>query len=130
MPIDRRLHVQASLSHVFLSPRVQMYVKRFYREDGAERKREHRQRRATAELLSNFDHLPSDLIDDEDITDSSMNRRPAENDLLQLAAINNDHFDTSADQMIHQKSAIQKKLKKIVRTMAVTMMTTITSRSG
>ena len=35
-----------------------------------------------------------------------------------------------ADQVIHQKSAIQKKLKKIVRMMAVTMMTTTASRSG
>ena len=94
MPIDRRLHVQTSLSHFFFSPRVQMYVKRFYREDGAERKREHRQRRATTELLSNFVQTLSDLIDDEDVTDSSMNTCPAETNFVQLTAIDNGHSDT------------------------------------
>ena len=69
-----------------------MYVKRFYREDGAERKREYRQRRATTELLSNFSKIQSDLTDDEDITDSAMNMSPTNSNLLQQTATDNDPF--------------------------------------
>ena len=69
-----------------------MYAKRFYRENGSERKREHRQRRAAAELLSDLCEFQSDSTDDEDITDSSMNMPPIDGISLQHTAIDDDHF--------------------------------------
>ena len=70
-----------------------MYKKRFYRANGSERKRKHRQKIETAKVLSDVNDSTSDSADNEDINDRVIDNSAFNRDLDMETRIIDDHLD-------------------------------------